>query len=90
MMITHKNKDWPKVGNNRKSEVYYYFIETNKEPNINKVNYTDDEINENFRLESIPLSKVVKVIEKNIPNNEKKVISPNMIMAIEEYLNRYR
>ena len=25
MMITHKNKDWPKVGNNRKSEVYYYF-----------------------------------------------------------------
>ena len=30
MKITSINKDWPKLGNNRKSEIYYYAIKTNK------------------------------------------------------------
>lgn len=89
MKVTFKNKDWPEKGKNRKAEIYYYLIETTKEPNLAKVNYTEHEKNGNFKLEFIPLDKSINIIKKNIPNNEKnKVIAPDMIMAIEEYLHQ--
>ena len=89
MKVTFKNKDWPSSGNNRKAEIYYYLIETNKNPNLDKINYTEHEKQGNFKLEIIPLNKAISIIKKNIPNNEKnKVIAPDMIMAIAEYLNQ--
>ncbi len=89
LKVTFKNKDWPKKGINRKAEIYYYLIKTNKNPDISKVNYTEHEKQGNFKIESIPLSKSISIIENNIPKNEKnKVIAPDMIMAIKEYLHQ--
>lgn len=89
MKVTYLNKDWPEVGKNRKSEIYYYLIKTNKEPDLTKVSYTEHEKQGNFKIEKIPLSSSIDFIKKNIPNNEKnKVIAPDMIMAIEEYLHQ--
>ena len=86
MKVVYKNKDWPCIGKNRKSEIYYYLIETNKEPNMDKVNYTEHEKQGNFKIETIPLSESISAIEKNIPKNDKnKVIAPDMIMAIKEF-----
>lgn len=90
MKVTYMNKDWPDKDKNRKSETYYYLIETNKDPNLDKVNYTEHEKNGNFRLEFIPLDESVDIIEKNISKNDKnKVIAPDMIIVIEEYLYKY-
>ena len=87
MKVTHINKNWPKIGNNRKTEIYYYVIETDKKPNLNKVNYTENEKLGNFKIEIIPIDESINIIENNISNNEKnKVIAPDMIMAIKEYL----
>lgn len=89
MKVVYMNKDWPEVGKNRKAEIYYYLIETVKKPDMNKVNYTEHEKQGNFKLEFIPLEEAVDIIQKNIPNNEKnKVIAPDMIMAITEYLHQ--
>ena len=89
MKVTYLNKDWPEIGKNRKSEIYYYLIETSKKPDISKVEYTEHEKQGNFKFESIPLSESINVIEKNISKNEKnKVIAPDMIMAITEYLHQ--
>ncbi len=89
MKVTYLNKDWPEVGKNRKSEIYYYLIKTNKEPDLTKVNYTEHEKEGNFKIEKIPLNSSIDFIRNNIPNNEKnKVIAPDMIMAIEEYLHQ--
>lgn len=89
MKVTYLNKDYPEVRKNRKSEIYYYLIETSKKPNMDKVNYTEHEKEGNFKVEVIPLNEVIDVIEKNIPKNEKnKVIAPDMIMAITEYLEQ--
>ena len=89
MKVTYLNKDWPEVGKNRKAEIYYYLIKTSKEPDLTKVNYTEHEKQGNFKIEKIPLSLSIDFIRKNIPNNEKnKVIAPDMIMAIEEYLHQ--
>lgn len=89
MKVTYLNKDWPEIGKNRKAEIYYYLIETVKIPDMSKVNYTEHEKQGNFKIESIPLSESIKIIEVNIPKNEKnKVIAPDMIMAISEYLRQ--
>lgn len=72
---------------NRIADVYYYAIKTNKEPNINNINLTEEEKENNFKIESIPLKDSIEIIRNNIPNHEKnKIISRDMILAIEEYL----
>lgn len=85
--VVYLNKDWPEKGKNRKSEIYYYLIETLKEPDLTKVNYTEHEKKGNFKIEKVPLSSSVKIIKNNIHNNEKnKAIAPDMITVIKEYL----
>ena len=89
MKVTYLNKDWPAIGQNRKSEIYYYLIKTSKNPDMSKVKYTEHEKQGNFKIESIPLSESISVIEDNISKNEKnKVIAQDMIMAITEYLHQ--
>lgn len=89
MKVTFLNKDWPEIGKNRKSEIFYYIIKTEKKPDLSKTNYTENEIKNNYKIEEFDLSKAIEKIKENIPKNEKnKVISPDMISAIEEYLNQ--
>ena len=89
MKVTYLNKDWPAIGKNRKSEIYYYLIETSKNLDMSKVKYTEHEKQGDFKIESIPLNESINIIENNISKNEKnKVIAPDMIMAITEYLHQ--
>ena len=88
LKIAYMNKDWPEQGKNRKAEIYYYLIETNKEPDLSKVHYTEHEKQGNFKLEKIPLNSAIEILEKNIPNNDmNQVITPDMITAIRTYLD---
>ena len=87
MKTTYLNKDWPEKGKNRKCEIYYYVVNTDKNIDLNKTKYTENEKQQNFKIEELPLNDSIKIIEDNIPNNEmNKVISPEMIVAINEYL----
>lgn len=89
MKVTFKNKNCPEEGKNRKSEIYYYIIKTNKDIDLSKTNYTENEILNNYTIEKIDINEVINKIKKNMPSNEKnKVISPDMISAIEEYINQ--
>ena len=81
------NKDWPEVGKNRKCEIYYYAINTNKDIDLSNTEYTDGELEKHFKIDKVLLSDSISYIEKNIPKNEhNKVIAPDMIKAINEYL----
>ncbi len=87
LKVSYKNRDWPEKGKNRRAEIYYYVIKTDKTPNLDKVNYTENEKAGNFKIEEFPLDKVIDIIKENIPNNPKnKSISRDMIIAVEEYL----
>lgn len=85
LKIIYQNKDWPLKGKNRKSEIYYYAIETQKEFDITKTKYTEHEKEECFTIEKVPLNKSIQILEENIPKNQKnEVIVPDMITAIKE------
>lgn len=83
------NRDWPSEGKNRKCEIYYYIVNTNKLPNLENINLTDSEKEQNFKVDFVPLNESIEYIKDNMPKNEKnKVISPDMIDAIKEYLEQ--
>ena len=81
--VTYLNKDYPVKGTNRKSEIYYYVVNTNKEVDLSKVKLTENETKNNYRVEKKPLLLSVDIISKN---DNDKVIERDMIDAIEEYL----
>ena len=88
MKAIFMNRDWPEKGKNRKCEIYYFVVKTDKDINLDKTSYTENESNQNFAIEEIDINDAIKFIEDNIPNNEQnKVIAPDMIEAIKEYLN---
>ena len=90
LKIIYMNKDWPEVGKNRKSEIYYYVVKTNKKPDINKASYTESEKKYDFKIETIPLDKAIATIEENISKNEKNiVIARDTIIALRMCLKNY-
>jgi len=79
-------KDWPEKGKNRKTEIYYYEVKTDEEPNLENTKYTENEINSNFELWYIPLSNIEKVLSKNAEKyGDEKGIVKEMINLLEIY-----
>ncbi len=86
--VTFLNENWPTEGKNRKSEIYYYIVETTEKPDLSKISLTEHEKSGDFEVKEIPLNNAIEEIERNIEKNEKnKVIAPDMIEAIKEYFN---
>ena len=85
--IVSLNRNHPDIGRNRRSEIYYYVINTNKDIDLSKTNYTKDELEGDFKVKEIPLNRGIDELQDNINNNEKnKVITPDMIRVIREYM----
>ena len=81
-------KDWPEVGKNRKIEIYYYEIDTDVKPNLDKTCYTENEKDGNFELRYIPLNDIISVLQKNADTyGDKKGITKEMIKLFELYNN---
>ena len=87
LKVIYYNRNWPTKGNNRKCEIYYYAVNTNKDIDLNNTKYTEKELEKHFKIDKVLLKDAVRYIENNIKNNKKnEVISPDMIIAIKEYL----
>ncbi|MEG0138070.1 MAG: NUDIX hydrolase [Bacilli bacterium] len=79
-------KDWPSEGKNRKIEIYYYCIKTDKLPNIDNTNYTDHEKEGNFKLEYIKFDEVEKVLLENAKlYGDKRGITKEMLKIFNIY-----
>ena len=86
LKVVYLNKDYPNIGINRKNEIYYYVVKTDKKVDLSKTNYTKRELEKNYKIEEFDLDEVIDKITENIPNNEKnEVISRDMIIALKEY-----
>ena len=58
-------KDFPSVGKNSLYIIYYYEIKDDRVPSLKTTNYTDEELDGNFKLYYVPLEMVPSVIEEN-------------------------
>ena len=83
-------KDYPQIGKNRKNEIYYYVIKTDKLPNLELTNLTDDEKEGNFKLEYIKLDDIEEVIIKNgDKTGNLHGIANEMLEVIKIYKNKF-
>lgn len=81
-------KDWPREGENRKNEIYYYEIKTDERPILENTNYTDEEINGKFELRYISLNDIEKVLKENaLEYGDRKGIANEMLELLELYKN---
>ena len=84
--ITHLTKNYRKTGKNRKNEIYYYIIKTDKLYDKNNTNLDEGEIKGNYKIVSIPLKNVEKVLLESIQDNPiNKIIVKEMLNILKEY-----
>lgn len=84
--ITQIFKDYPMKNKNNCYEYYYYAIKTNKIPNLNNTNYTEDEKNGNFELKKIHINDIEKILNETLSWSDKnKGIALTMLEAISVY-----
>ena len=81
-------KDWPSVGNNRKTINYYYEIKTDLKPNLDNTNYTKSELEGNFELRYISLDKVEEELKDNVVKyGDNKGLAREMLAIFDIYKN---
>jgi 8-oxo-dGTP pyrophosphatase MutT (NUDIX family) len=81
-------KDWPKEGRNKKIEIYYYEVKTDKLPNLDNLNLTESEKEKNFELRYINLDTVEDEIKKNVDvYGDPHGITKEMLQAFNVYKN---
>ena len=84
--ITQIFKDYPSINKTNKYEYYYYVIKNDEVPNLNNINLTEEEINENFELRTFQLDEIEKFLEETLKWRERnRRIVPTMIEAIKVY-----
>ncbi len=87
-VIKYYNKDYPDIGKNRSSEIYFYVIKTDEKYDLNETNYDDGELLNNFELRYLPLESIEEELSKTILDHPRnKWIVPEIIEIINEYKN---
>lgn len=89
--ITQICKNYPAIGKNNCYEYYYYILKTDKLPNLNNTNYTQEEIKGNFELKKYNINKVENILKQTLSWSEKnKAIALTMLEALKEYKSLYK
>lgn len=79
-------KDYPRINENRKNEIYYYEIKTDELPNLENTFYTEEEKNGNFQLKYVRFGEIENVLKDNLDKyGDRKGITNEMLESIKVY-----
>ena len=78
--IKHLTRNYKKTGLNRCSEMIYFYARTNKEPDIDNLNLTENEKINKFSINKVNLNDVEEFIRSFITSTQKEI---NIIIAKE-------
>ncbi|MBR3890864.1 MAG: NUDIX hydrolase [Bacilli bacterium] len=81
-------KDWPNVGVNRKTEIYYYEVQTDLLPNLSNTSYTEHEKSGDFELRYVKVDDLLMEINHNaFVYGDEKGIAKEMLELLKIYFN---
>lgn len=84
--IIYYTKNYRNSGKNRKNEIYYYVIKTNKKYDLNNISLDDWEKEGNFTIKVIPLKDLNQILIDSIPDNlMNEIIVEEMLTVLDEY-----
>ena len=79
-------KDWPEKDRNKQIDIYYYEIKTDESPNLDNINLTESEKQNNFYLKYINLDNILEVIDNNTKiYGDNRGIAKDMKKVLEVY-----
>ena len=87
--IKYFNKDYPSSGINTASIANYYYLKTDIEPELAKINLTEEEKNGNFRIEKIHISKIIDVLINSLDKATKRIVVEDTIVVLKEFIKEY-
>lgn len=86
-------KNYNNNGSNKLSKIIYYFVNTNKQPNLNNISLTEHEKQNNFCIDLIPLEDLENTLQNVIKNSEveaNKIIATETLNAFYKLKNIYK
>ena len=84
--IVYYTKNYRNSGKNRKNEIYYYVIKTNKKYDLNNISLDEWEKDGNFTIKVIPLKDLNQILIDSIPDNPmNEIIVEEMLTVLDEY-----
>lgn len=87
-VVRYYNKDYPKIGKNRCTELYFHLIKTDEKYNLSNTNYDEYEKENDFELKYIKLEDLEGILLESIPDNPKnKIVVPELLEVINYYKN---
>ncbi len=88
-VIKYYLKDFPVKGNNRSIEIYYFYVPTDKKFNKNNLYLDDRERTGDFKIFTIPLKNIKKILKQNLKNNPiNKLVNREMLLALKALKKR--
>lgn len=91
--VRYYNKDYKGSGLNRLSDLIYFYIKSDKLPNLKKLKLTDKELAEKMPLERVRRSLFGKELREYIEKEENqlnKVKAKELLMAYEKFKEIYK
>ena len=89
MSIKYFNRDYPSVGINSASIANYYYLKTNVEPKLDKIELTEEEKSGNFRIEKIHIGKIIDVLTNSLDMATRRIVVEDTIEVLNEFIKEY-
>ncbi len=86
LLLKSYYKNWPSDNRNKLVEIYYFEVETNKKPNINNINLTQNEKEKDFKILEVPFNNIKELLEENLSLYEDKQGITKELLEIIEYM----
>ncbi len=87
-IINYYKKNYPKNKINTLITANYYMINYDLNPNIKKINLTDEEIQGGFKIVKFKKNIILKKINESLKYSTKKQVTIDTIHVLEEYLKK--
>lgn len=91
--IKHYSRNYKNSGKNRSSEMVYFYVNTDKKINMEKIHLTEHEKESNFELHLVPLNEVEKFINSYIYPNQAElniIIAKEMLVALKNFKEYFK
>lgn len=88
--VIHLKKDYPKEKSNTKYISNYYYLKTDDKIDQNKINLTEEEKDNNFKLSYVHINNIIDILKENIKVAIRPTVVKDTLNAIEEFIKIYK
>lgn len=91
LKISHYHKNYNHTRENRRNDLYYFYIKSNLNYDLENTHYDKLELERNYKLKIVKLKDIEKILMNNINKNPiNKFVTEEMLIALKEFYEKYK